>query len=350
VETIYIMEPMQYSLNNDIDNNTYCISNVLFLNHKIHNCGVYQYGLRLYNILKNTDTINYIYKEIDCLDEYIRVVSDTKNISGIIYNYHMSTMPWLNINTIIRNAKNIGIPHEVVQEILTPGYLFDIICNIDPNESKNDLTIFSIPRPLFENVDDMLVNCPVGSESINTFINIYTDTDIPIFGSFGFGFDNKGFNKIISLVNSSYDNAIIKFVIPTAHFDPVNNRVDIMCNICMNVPRKDGIKLLITHEFLSNEDILRFLKSNTMNIFMYDYMFRRGISSTIDYALSVKKPLAISDSYMFRNIYSDIICLYKTSIKDCMANSTEYCSKFLELYSSKSIINIFKLIVMTSKT
>ena len=34
--------------------------NILFLNHKIQSCGVYQYGLRLYNILQNSDTNIYI--------------------------------------------------------------------------------------------------------------------------------------------------------------------------------------------------------------------------------------------------------------------------------------------------
>ena len=30
---------------------------VLFLNHKIQSCGVYQYGLRVFNILKKSYTV-----------------------------------------------------------------------------------------------------------------------------------------------------------------------------------------------------------------------------------------------------------------------------------------------------
>ena len=316
--------------------------NVLFLNHKRYNCGVYQYGKRLYSILKKTETINYIYKEVDCFEEYSMLLQTHTDLHAILYNYHCSTMGWLNQTTIQRKVQNIGIPHEVQSSLLVPGFIFDKICNINPDDPKNDSTVFSIPRPIFENVDEMLINCPVGSDSIHEFISSYTDTSVPIFGSFGFGFDNKGFDKIIRLVNDVYDNAVIKFVIPTAFFDPVHNRTDIMRNICMNIPRKEGIKLMINHEFFSNEDILRFLKSNTMNIFMYDKMNGRGISSTIDYALSVKRPLGISDSYMFRNIYSDTICLYKTSIENCINVSTEYCSKFLEKYSYPIMINTFR--------
>lgn len=321
--------------------------NILFLNHKRHQCGVYQYGKRLYNILKKTENINYIYKEVDCIEEYYRILQELTELHGILYNYHSGTMGWLHQDSIQRKILNIGITHEAQYYLLVPGFIFDKICHINPDDHGNGVTTFSIPRPIFENVDEILIRCPVGSDSINDFITSYTDTDIPIFGSFGFGFDNKGFTKIINLVNDSYDTAVIKFVIPSADFDPDYNRTNTIYQACMSIPRKDGITLLISHDFLSNEDLLRFLKSNTMNIFMYDSMVGRGISSTIDYALSVKKPLGISDSYMFRNIYSDTICLYKTSIQDCIQGSTEYCSKFLDKYSHSNMIDVFRYILST---
>ena len=75
---------------------------ILFLNSKVKNCGVYQYGLRLFDILKME---NYTYYEIDSLDEYKNIITDSVKI--IIYNYHISTMPWLNMYTIEKNVKNI---------------------------------------------------------------------------------------------------------------------------------------------------------------------------------------------------------------------------------------------------
>jgi len=241
-------------------------------------------------------------------------------------------MQWLNINNIQKKVKNIGIIHE------SSNTLFDIIYNIDPNEAE-DNTHISLPRPIYENINDLIKS---GNENIDNFIQKYTDTDIPIFGSFGFGFLNKGFDKIIKIVNHQYDNAIIKLVIPIAHFDPNPNTVNNMRNRCMEVNKKNGIILMITHEFFSNDEILLFLKSNTMNIFLYDEMYGRGISSVIDYAISVKKPIGISNSYMFRNIYSDKICLYKTSIKDCLNNSVEYTRNFLNEYSNKNLIEKYK--------
>ena len=72
-------------------------------------------------------------------------------------------------------------------------------------------------------------------------------------------------------------------------------------------------------------------------------MHGRGISSTIDYAISVNVPIGISDSYMFRNIYSDSICLYKNSIADCL--KTNICSIYLDKYSNINILNKFKHIL-----
>ena len=79
-----------------------------------------------------------------------------------------------------------------------------------------------------------------------------------------------------------------------------------------------------------------------MNIFLYDNMYGRGLSSVIDYAISAKKPIGISDSYMFRHIYSDEICLFKRSINDCITNSQKYIDKLFEENSNKKLINKFK--------
>ena len=310
---------------------------VIFLNHKIKNCGVYQYGKRMIEILHKDSNITYIYKEIDKLTEYQQVILENININAIIYNYHESTMNWLNSSNIQKVVKNIGIPHE------SPEHLFDIICNIDPDaiESYNRI---SLPRPIYENIEEIILN-PTENESINNFINKYTDTDLPIFGSFGFGFNNKGFDKIIKFVNEQYNNAIIKFVIPIAYFDPEPNRIYEMANLCMNQNCKPGIKLMISHDFFSTVDILKFLNSNTMNIFLYDKMNGRGISSTIDYALSSKKPLAISDSYMFRHIYTDEICLYKNTISYCLQNSNKFCSIYFKKYSNQSLIKKLSILL-----
>ena len=84
---------------------------VLFFNHKIHNCDVYQYGKQIYDILNNNiDTITYQYYEIDNTDEYNYILNNCDtDVSSILYNYCSITMSWLNETTISKNFRNICI-------------------------------------------------------------------------------------------------------------------------------------------------------------------------------------------------------------------------------------------------
>ena len=77
---------------------------VIFFNHKIQNCGVYQYGKRLNDILQKS--LDIIYIEIDKVEEYHQALKEYPHIKAIIYNYHQSTMSWLN-NINIQKTKKI---------------------------------------------------------------------------------------------------------------------------------------------------------------------------------------------------------------------------------------------------
>lgn len=282
---------------------------VLFLNHKTKNCGVYQYGYRIKIILEKNTSNSYHYREVCTYDEYATLLMKTK-YDAIIYNYCSPTMPWLRSNTINKTIKSIGLMHP------NSPCIFDIVCNLDPT-FKDYKNHFSIPRPIFENCSTKNLT----SENIR-FIE-YSKKDIPIFGSFGFACGYKGFVKMIEMINDQYDNCIIKIVMPSAAFYP-SNYFNIESNKCLNIKRKDGIELLITNNFFTNDELILFLQSNTLNLFLYDYITPSdnvGISSVIDFALSVDTPIAISNSYMFRHIYSDDICVNKNSIKHCLMES-----------------------------
>lgn len=304
--------------------------NVLFLNHKIQQCGVYQYGYRVYNILKKSSSNNYYYEEIENIDEYERIIKIIEP-NVVIFNYHVATMPWLRNINLQTKIRNIIIPHESTINnsdiILTPE---------SDGESNN---IYNLPRPIYENIEEILNSYNIENTKLKDFIN-YKEENTPIFGSFGFGFRNKGFDKIINIINDNYDKAIIKLIITSAFFDENRDRIPHeISQLCYEINKKPNIKVMIYNEFVSNEEILIFLSSNTANIFLYDYMMGRGASSAIDYAISVKKPFVISDSFMFRHIYSDDICVYKTNIKDAINNSIKLLPTFIEGNSNQKLIN-----------
>lgn len=288
---------------------------IIFINTYHKECGVYQYGLRLAKALNGI--VKYF--EVDSYATYANIMQ-SHNPNVVVFNYHSGPMSWLNASNIIRDnhVKNYGILHE------SPTDMFDVYLDIDPNVANG------LPRPLFYQVPTSIQN-----QELEMFITYNKGPHVPIFGSFGFGFTNKGFDKLIALVNEQYDEAIIKLVIPLGHYCTEASLTETLTH-CHSVPRKPGVELLVSNEFFDNSDILYFLQSNTMNIFAYDRMEGRGISSTIDYALSTSVPIAITNSCMFRNIYDDCLCVDKHPL-EYIKTQLPYLAQFKDKYSAFNI-------------
>lgn len=285
---------------------------ILYLNHKISSnfCAIHSYGKHLFDIIKNNSDISYVYEEIGNLFDYDQI--DKISFNAIIYNWSNCTMNFINILSIQRRLKNIGILHENTD-------FFDV--NLYVSNKIN------IPRPI----------PAYNSKKVNN--------DIITFGSFGFCLPNKGFPNIVKIVNDQYDNAIINFLlIPPYFMNESNNIVNNIINDCKNNNKKENIKLFFYTENITDSSILSFLNSNDMNLFLYDdNNVDIPISSVIDYVLAVKKPFGISNSQSFRHIYTDDICLTKKSIQECMNNSQNLYKKFSN--QNKDILSIFKSIL-----
>ena len=309
---------------------------VLFVNHKIKKCGVYQYGLRLYEILKKSKSINFVFCEIETYDEYMYQLS-LYNYDLILYNYHEAIMKWLNKNNIQKNVKNIGLQHDLIEYDI-----FDVTLRLDTTLIERE-NRYNIQRPIFENIDDILKDHKVYSQSFNDFLNYNEGPDVPIFGSFGFSAHRKRFNKIVELVCKNYDKAIIKLLLTNSDTGPPHIGI---IESCYENLTKSGVKLLINQEFVEENDVLTFLNSNSMNIFLNESYLNAGVSSVIDYALSVNRPLAICESSWFRHIYHDEICVDKTNIKDIMNNSNYICKKIRDLFSNKKLIKTVNNIII----
>ena len=164
------------------------------------------------------------------------------------------------------------------------------------------------------------------------------------FGSFGFGFVNKGFDKICSLINDNFESAVIKLHISNAFFGDRNGIISSqVINNCKQKITKEGIQLIITNNFLSNQEILSFLNSNDANIFMYDLMPNRGVSSCIDYSLSVNTPLILNNSNMFRHVTSENpqISIENNNINDILNMGLEPILHFKEKWSNQNLRDKF---------
>lgn len=307
-------------------------SNVLFVNHKQQRCGIYQYGYRSGQILNSSKLYNFLYIEVESEIEFLNSVKENNPVV-VIYNYYLTTMNWLDRSFIKRlpNIIHCGLYHE--------GNLsdqFDYLLFVDPTHIDTHNS-FSIPRPLFE----------------TNFS--YSKPNIPIINSFGFGFEHKGFEKIVKLVNEQFDEAIIRLHISSGFYaDKDGARAAGVADRCRNEMKKSNIQLTITHDFLTDTEILNFLGKGTLNIFLYDkiYGFPCGVSSVIDYALSVEVPIAISDSNMFRHIQNEKICVNNKSLIEIINDKNNTMLSYRNLWSKNNFIGKYEGIIsiVNSKT
>lgn len=301
------------------------MKNILIINHNIQNCGVYQYGKRFGSIAKKSNKINFLYYELTNYNDLKNAIKET-NPCGIIYNHLTGTMPWftsIQAEEIRKqNIKQGLIVHNVNYETFFDFYLHQ---NPDYQEIENN---FSLCRPLFEyhpNIKKI-------------------DTDVINIGTFGFGFHTKHFDAIVGIVNNEFKNEKINlnFHLTISYFCPNENMVDVIKNKCLNYITNKNIKLNMTNNFITDEELLDRLHNNDLNIFLYEkYTSYNGISSSIDYALSVKKPIAICKSNMFSHIYNvePSICVEENSLKNIISNGFKPLEKKYNSWSHNNFVS-----------
>jgi hypothetical protein len=304
---------------------------IIFLNHKEKACGVYQYGYRSSIILQKSEIYDFIYTEVESEIEFFNAIKNINPI-GIVYNYHSCTMGWLNIG-VIKQANNIihyGLAHDSIIDHIGFNYiLFVDSTSIDIGNG------FSIPRPLLENTNHIIAP---------------TTTTI---SSFGFGFEHKGFERVVKIVNQQFDNAIIKLHISTSFYGDKSGAIaSEVSKRCFAEMYKENIKLIITNDFLTDNQLIEFLASSTINIFLYDQLAHStyGLSSVIDYALSVDTPIAISRSNMFRHIRdaSPSICIENRSIIDIINSGNAVLQPYKNKWSHSSFVKKYEYIISST--
>ncbi len=321
---------------------------ILFVSHSKAKCGVYEFGKNIYNAISPSKVYNFIKVECDSI-EHLHNEIDSHNPNAIIYNYHPSVMPWI-VTKIAKgvyknNIANIdliqvGIIHEITQEVADActGYRNKFI--IGPSQKKiNSLFDFYIaPDPT------LLLKNPLVFKTgrlVPEYQNSFPLPSIPNIGSFGFGTPNKGFEKLVTLVQEEFSEAIIRLNIPFADFGDSEglNAKDIAKN-CTDLIKNQNIQIEITHDFWDDKQMLDFLASNTINAFMYEDTSGRGLSSTVDNALAVNRPIAVSDSPMFRHVLYNCpsVNIQKFSLKEIIGNGFECLNNLSKNWDKQNLL------------
>lgn len=275
---------------------------ILMINHSSKQCGVADYGRRVYDILKGNILIELA--EVNTVEQYRMAILDYTP-DTILYNYHYATLPFITDDVIDRKYKHVAIFHEAALNF-TPDKIIDT----------------SI-RPLFENIELAYIKNPV-----------------PVIGSFGFGFPDKNFTGVAERVKEQFDDAVLRLNIPFAEYgDREGYLAKMQVEKVKMVLQNTNIKLQVSHEYLSQTDLLSFLRGNDINLFLYNKSYGRGLASCTDYALSVCRPIGVSDSEMFRHLPVE---LQNTDLRWLMDNWFEILSPVYESNSNEKLVEGFK--------
>ncbi len=294
------------------------MTNVLYINHRIATkCGVYDFGVRHYEILKKSEKFNFFYAEVVNQNEFFFFYNSIKP-KIIIFNYIPFLMPWItqNFKDTLGDAVMIEIPHEYDVNNFNFSPLFDYHLILDPSFTK-----------------DLYPNLLITDRPILTFANTnFKKNEIINIGSFGFALLHKNFDIIAKHINDSLDNCMFNLHMLEAHFNPIPYTSHIL-SLCQSNITKPGIIVNHTDAYLSEYGIIELLNKNDINILFYnDDIKTGGISSSLDYLISAQKPILITKSNMFRHVVDKLPIYPNKTISDILNNYEYYQEEVAKIY------------------
>lgn len=258
----------------------------------------------------------------------------------IFYNYHSHTTSWLDDQTI-RNKYN-DIKHVMIHYDITQ----DIINNYNPDNfvgfkyAITDNDTLSGTEQVFR-VNRSIPYC----DFIETDKN--NEDGIPIIGFQGFGFWHKGIEHIALNIQKEFDEAIFRLQLPYAHFCPTAKQdTEEILKTVRGIITKPGIKLEVSHDFMTTEEVVKWLHSNTINCYFNHYPYPAGIASSPDYAIAAKKPIAITTNHMLQHLQglTPSIQIEHNTLKTIISNGTTPLEPIYARYSHSQLIHDYETI------
>jgi len=296
-------------------------SGILFISSGQPNCGVYQYGESVSGVLNALHV---------CVDDLAsaELAIEIHAPEFVVWNYHSATLGrFLTSNSPRKfRAASICLLHEFDEAFIGGGF-FDIFVMPDPTNRYLDSRFFVCGR------------------LIKYFKNDKPAPPSPVIGSFGFGLNIKGYKKLLGLVSDSYDKASIRLHIPPNwSVDPDGLAARQIGLELINSAAPD-IRVETSHQWMSELDLLSWLSDNTINVFPYDAVPHPGISSSTDWALASRRPLAITKCGLFKHLSHLPIVLESYSLKEIVSRGTEPIEPLWEEWNVERFLERWNVIL-----
>ena len=329
--------------------------NVLLITQKTEgaNCGIGIIGKLIGKALSHSKKYNFVTVSCSDMATVDGFINDYRPIA-IIYNYHDTTTPWMikrsgflskytpwvksaGIISKYPQIKHIMLHHDFHQEKVdrfSPSLYhgFEYIICADPTLVGSD-HVFPVNR--------LIPDCS---------IKPYVEKDRPVIGFQGFGAVHKGIHKIALKTVEEFDAAIINLHIPPAHWGtPLEGAIQRVNEVkaIVNNSGKKNIDVVFSHDILSTQDLISTMSQNTVNCYFNDYLDGAGLASSPDYALSARRPIALTKSHQFRNFLgiTPSVFIEDNSLKDIISFGTDHLQGLYGSYSQSNVIEDYEKVI-----
>ena len=318
------------------------MKNILFITQTIDGdkagCGVGLLGDLLGRTLKTHPLYNFnlLYTDSD-LEVNLHLASNFY-YDAIIYNFHPGSTPWmanLQLRRTHPNIKHILLWHDSYQKVADTwdhnrDMNFEYLIMFDPTIRGNDY-VFVTNRIL----------PPIATVT-------YQELEKPRIGFHGFGAGHKGLVRLANMVQDEFDEATLRLHIPAAYYGgPIWYNAQQRLQEVRQVLHKPGIEVVATFDMWDAQTLVNMLAQNTINCYLYDFLDGAGLSSSIDYALSARRPIASSRSHQMRNLWnlSPSVLVEEKSLKEIIAQGTAPLEQLYIDYSAESVLNDYTRIL-----
>lgn len=299
---------------------------IAFITNPSVQCGVSQYGLSIIAALQDFSRNTVISYPLAGKQDFEAAREDIAAADLAVYNYHPNTLGFLSKADIRSTGKPaVGLLHEFdyVTAYTELADLFRYRIVSDPSLASRLPGLWSVPR--------IVPQIPVAAPA----------NDIFTIGTFGFATQGKNYDEIIRFAARHFQKARIRLHIPNSFYcDKDGKYARQMVDDCRKLA-DDRIEIEFSGEYLSEEALVRFLAANDLNMFLYDDQPGRGISSVLDFAVAAERPLALSQSTMFRHVraVAPELFLDISPLERILAEGTASCQRLKALWTPKNAAN-----------
>lgn len=297
-------------------------------------CGIGIRGKLLAGLLEGYSTkYNYIPVYIVTEDELEKAIIEY-NPKGVIYNFNKSTLLWI-LDPTLRlkypTIKYFFIHYDVTNHLIAncnPSYFPKIECLLTENH------LLTLPS---------YIKAITRAQPKVKLIKELPPIIIPTIGFQGFALEYKGLTKLANIINKEFERAIIRLHCIKSEYSDTNNEkfYESLDMISSQITKTNiGIKIEMSQSFKTDEELVKWLRENTVNCYFYEDTLG-GLASSPTYGLAAGRPIAITRTNMLQDFWdlTPTIEIEKTTLKKIISNGIE---PLLPLYERNTHENLIK--------